>query len=199
MRIPDTWVRWYSIISLLMVLIGIIISVWLQNLTDLYNILSIIFFFGGLISLIYETNRISLSHLPTRLIWVHLENEDEYALSPSSASEEYGLLRIILEKSGFMNIFLKDIIINTPNYFKMQVKEGYYLPRNRIQKRNQSDRIIYRIPMEKEFPKYWVVGIDFRADKDRGANIHHEEIDVTAEYGWKIIKYNLNFTNTIRI
>ena len=199
MRIPDTWVRWYSIISLFMVIIGIIISIWYQSLTNPFNILLIIFFIIGLISLTYETNRIRISHLPLKLSWVHLEEEDEYALSPLSESEDHGVLRIILERSGYINIFLREIIINSPNYFKMQVKEGYNLPKNRIQKINQCDRIIYRIPMEKELRKDWFIGIDFRADKDRGSNIYSEEIDITVNYDWKIIYRNVGFTNIIKI
>lgn len=184
MRISDTETRFVSLFILLISFIGFI-TLGYENLTNSYNLLSILLFIGGFVTLIYDVNKISISYFPTSLRWVELETE--YAISPSTKSEGYGLLRLFLKKSGYFKIILSEIIINTPDYFKMNIQVG--TPTSNHKKEKSMDRLIYSIPMIKEIRrKGYLIGIDFRVKKSREDNIHNEEIDV-------IIKYDLNIKN----
>lgn len=154
-----------------------------QNLTNPYNLLSIGFFLGGIVGLIYEANQIEISHIPIKLDWIDLG--EEYTLSPSLENEENGLLRIFFKKSGFLKIVLNEIMINTPNYFKLKLKEG--MATGRIQPEKVIDaRYQYHIPMKRELRKFLLIGVDFRVKVSQGKSILNEEIDVIVKYDLKI-------------
>lgn len=195
MIISKIGMRTFSILILLISFIGFVYQGF-QNFANPYNWLPIIFFIGGMLSLIYETNQINISHIPITLKWD--DSGDEYVLSPSSQSEKYGLLRIFLKKSGFFKIVLNEIVINTPDFIKIKIQIGK--PTGNIRTEKDMNRIIYYIPMKMYIRKNQVIGIDIRAEKSQAENLYFSEIDITVKYDLKFMEYKiLGCENTISI